>query len=124
MKTKTKSDNHDGQTDTDSPLTGDIKNDLAAILKAAYAVSEDVGKEVEAVIEESRQNPLKPKELADLLTSVITKVQRNASRRGDKQLARSLEGNIEELVNRIVALREAKRPKDGSKPKKKLTLIT
>ena len=81
-------------------------NEIEEVIRAAYRVSNDIGREVEAVLAEGRERPLSRDEAAKLLRRVITVLRDNASRRGDQAALRSLTGDINNLVERIIQARD------------------
>ncbi len=83
-------------------INDDIQQEFAAVIKAAHSISLDVGQEVEQVLQDGREHPLNREEIAQLLTKVITILRNGVNHRGDENARKALEGDINELVERIV----------------------
>src|SRR5437588_448065 len=104
-------------------LTGDTKKDLAAVVKAAYRLSADVGEDVEAIVTEGRELPLTRAEFSRLLTTIISVVKQKAAQRGDKKLANSLEADLGNFVEELTTMRDGNKP-NGDEVKQKPLVLT
>lgn len=84
-----------------------MRHEFVAVIEAAYRISEDVGAEVGAILREGRRSPLGPEETVRLLTKVIIALRDGAARREDSAALRSLAGDVEILVERLVQPRDS-----------------
>lgn len=98
----------------------DVQHDFEALIVAAHKISTDVGAEIERALQEGRERPLSRDHATQLLTRVIGLLRQKARRKGDTVAVASLEGDIEELVGKMVAARDLLRqpsPSNGRPPK-------
>jgi hypothetical protein len=103
-----------------------LQREFEGFIKAARRISEEIGEEVELVLNEGRERPLSPGQAKHLLTQVISVLRRNGRRRGDQSLVRALEGDVNALVERLLeasAHRSSGMP-SGNGDAKHLELIT
>ena len=87
-------------------ITEEIRQELEAVIQDAYRVSADVGQDVEEILLDGRERPLSRDEASRLLTRVITVLKRSAKLRGDETASAALEGDIKEIVEQVIQLRE------------------
>ena len=78
------------------------QTEFQSVIEAAFRASADVGKEVERILQQGREHPLTAEEAAALLRKVIEVVKSRAAERGDEKTLHALNGNVEELVQRIL----------------------
>ena len=78
------------------------ETEFGSVIEAAFRASADVGKEVEEILREGKEHPLTPEEAAGLLRRVIEVLKSSASKRGDEHTINALEGNVEDVVQRIL----------------------
>lgn len=93
--------------------------DVAAIIEAAYKLSEDLGGEVEAALKAGREHPLDEKHLRKLLVRIVTSLKALAARKGTNT---TLDGTIEEVVEQIMQ-HQSKPSKNGTAQKKRVQLM-
>jgi hypothetical protein len=91
--------------------------EVSLVIEAAYALSEDIGAEVEAALAESDSRPLDESELHTLLTRVINVMLERAVSRGRPL---PLDGDVAQIVDRIV--RESRRDRPSRRRSPVLTL--
>jgi len=84
------------------PLHQEFEN----LVRTAYLLSTEVGKEVEEVLRAGLDRPLSPAESVELLGKVVTALKRNAAAASDAATVTALEGQGEAIVARIVAARQ------------------
>jgi hypothetical protein len=84
-----------------NPMRADLEN----LIRSAYLVSQEVGQEVEIVLKAGLERPLSASEGVELLGRAVTTLKRNAAARRDTATLAALEGQVEAIVARIVALR-------------------
>jgi hypothetical protein len=104
----------------------DLRGEFVAVIEDAYRVSTDVGREVEEILREGREHPLDREEAIRLLRKAITALREGAKRRGDKSARRALEGNVAEMVERLVSAHEreeAAAPPPAPRRDRKLRLV-
>ena len=94
-------------------MTDDIKKGLAELLRAAEAMSSDVGTAVEEILREGLENPLSEDEVRALLTRVIDAVRAGAEKRGDTETVDLLGRDVEALIERAEQARA--RLSDGTR---------
>jgi len=87
-------------------ISQDIRQSIEAVIEEARRISADVAEEVEKILQHGKNNPLAPDEAFQLLTKVITVLKRSASQRGDGVASKSLSGDIHQIVEQIIQLRE------------------
>jgi len=87
-------------------ISQDIRQSIEAVIEEARRISADVAEEVEEILQQGNDNPLAPNEAFQLLTKVITVLKRNASQRGDETASKSLSGDINQIVEQIIQIRE------------------
>ncbi|RCJ16860.1 hypothetical protein A6S26_32420 [Nostoc sp. ATCC 43529] len=87
-------------------ITKDIQKSIEAVIEEARRISTDVAEEVEEILQQGRENPLPPDEVFQLLTKVIGVLKHSASKRGDQAASKSLEGDINQIVQQIIEIRE------------------
>jgi hypothetical protein len=83
-----------------------VQAELNTIIIGAYKISEGLGKQVELALKEGLQNPLTAEEAAQLLTKVITVMRKSAAQRGDEQLSRALQINVNQIVSKMIEARD------------------
>lgn len=87
-------------------ISQDIRQLIEAVIEEARRMSADVAEEVEEILQQGREHPLDQDEAFQLLTKVITVLRRSASRRGDEATSNFLEGDINQVVEQIIQIRE------------------
>jgi hypothetical protein len=102
MNTKMNSD-----PNTVLALTDEVKNEVARVIRAAYQVSTDIGKQVEVILAGANEKPLTDEELAALLTNVVEVLKRAAVERQDAAALAMLQGDIQHIVSRLVQHRDS-----------------
>lgn len=78
------------------------KQGVAYLIGEAYAVSMDVGTEVERAFQDGLEHPMDDEEVARLLTKVLTTLRTEADRRGDEETLRALQGDVSQIVEKIM----------------------
>lgn len=71
-------------------------------IQEAYLISADVGAEVERALRIGREHPMEDEELDRVLTKVVVALKEGADRRGDAETARALQGDVSQIVRRIM----------------------
>jgi hypothetical protein len=87
-------------------ITEEIQQSIEAVIEQARCISADIAEEVEEILQQGRENPLPLDEAFQLLTKVIAVLKHSASKRGDKAASESLEGDINQIVQQIIQIRE------------------
>lgn len=82
-----------------------IRQQFETLVREAYRASEDVGEEVEQLLRDGREHPLDEGEMLKLLSKVVNVLRCSAVERGDEVTAKALEGDTEEIVQRIAQSR-------------------
>ena len=85
--------------------TNDVALEFRAVVDAAFRISADVGREIEAILRDGRAQPLSREEATALLVRVMTTMRQNAEERRDKRTLDSLKGNLEEIARAAVDTR-------------------
>ncbi|BAZ38802.1 hypothetical protein NIES4101_47470 [Calothrix sp. NIES-4101] len=91
---------------TKTNITEDIRKSIEVVIEKARRISADLGKEVEEILQQGKDNPLLLDEASQLLTKVVTVLKRSASERKDKTASKSLEENINQIVQQIIEIRK------------------
>ena len=86
-------------------MSDDTKKGLAELLRAAEAMSSDVGAAVEEILREGLEHPLSGDEVRILLTRVVDVVRAGAEKRGDTETVNLLDRNTEALIERAEQMR-------------------
>src|SRR2546427_4200405 len=94
--------------ETSDQVTHGLQRELEEIVEAAHRVSADVGAEVDDILRLGYEKPLGRDQAVALLQKVLTRLRSTAKRRGDNKALRSLAGDIEVLVERLVSGRQRK----------------
>jgi hypothetical protein len=81
----------------------EMKDEVVAIIEAAYKVSEDVGSEVEEALRLGREQPLDQQELQQLLVRIVTSMKTKAAKTGRPT---TLKDSVEDIVKQIMINRE------------------
>ncbi|MBD2771299.1 hypothetical protein [Iningainema tapete] len=107
-------------------ISEDIRQSIKALIEEARRISADVAEEVEEILQQGKENPLAPDEASVLLTKVINVLKHSASKRGDEAASKSLDGDINQIVEQMIQIRDQvmQGTTDLSCPTKKLKLIT
>lgn len=87
-------------------VTNDVRSEFRILIEEAYRASADLGEEVDRVLQLGEDDPLTRQEIERLLTRVITVLRRSAEHRGDSATASVLEGNIPQIIERVMRARE------------------
>lgn len=91
------------------PINDELKRDFASLLAAFYNVSADAGDRLDELYRAARAKPLDPEDAARLTREVVGALRRGAEARGDRDVVANLEGDLDRIVQRILAPR-ASRP--------------
>ena len=83
-------------------IDNDIRREFEKVIRGAYIISEDVGREVEEVLLIGREQPLSNDEAYLLLKKVVTVLRNGARQRGDEKASKALEGDINSIVEQIL----------------------
>ena len=86
-------------------MVDDIRSRLAELLRAAEAMSSDLGTAVEEILREGLENPLSADEIRILLTRVVQTVRAGATRRGEVGVIDLLDREAEALIERAEEMR-------------------
>lgn len=86
-------------------MNEDIKQGLAEFLRAAEAISSDVGASVEEILREGLEDPFSADEVRALLTKVVDVVRAGAEKRGDTETVDLLDRDAEALIQRAEQVR-------------------
>lgn len=87
-------------------ITEEIRQSIEAVIEEARCISADIAEKVEGILQQGRENPLPLDEAFQLLTKVIAVLKHSASKRKDKAASESLEGDINQIVQQIIQIRE------------------
>lgn len=87
-------------------ITEDIRKSIEALIEEARSITSDFAEEVEEILQQGRENPLAPDEASQLLTKVINVLKHSASKKGDEAASKSLDGDINQIVERMIQIRE------------------
>src|SRR2546422_862570 len=96
----------------------DLQQEFEDVIQAAYRLSEDIGKQVEDVLRAGAEEPLRWDDAERLLSRVVEVLKRAAQQRGDVPAQESLEGEINELVQKIARTRDEIAPSTPQAPKR------
>lgn len=81
----------------------DTRARIGDIVQAAYDVSEELGVEVDQILQDAELDGLGEEGLAELLSRVITVLRRGAEKAGDAAALESLEGDVRELSRSLAS---------------------
>lgn len=84
----------------------ELRDEFKALVERLHRVASDVAAEVEEVLALGRERPLLRAEAVATLRQVVSIVRAAAEQRGDAETLRSLAGDVEALIQRIVSTRE------------------
>ena len=87
-------------------ITKDIRKSIEMVIEEARRISTDVAEEVKEILQQGKENPLTPDESFQLLTKIIAVLKHSASKRGDQATSKSLEGDINQIVQQVIQIRE------------------
>lgn len=87
-------------------ITEDIRKSIEVVIEEAHRISTDVAEEVKEILQQGKENPLTPNESFQLLTKIIAVLKHSASKRGDQATSKSLEGDINQIVQQVIQIRE------------------
>lgn len=87
-------------------MSNNLQQDFEAVIQVAFTVSEDLGHTIEDLLKVGRERPLQHSEAVDLLNKVLGVLKRSAEARGDTATSKELEGNLAELVARVMRIRK------------------
>ncbi|MEC4814191.1 MAG: hypothetical protein SAK29_13085 [Scytonema sp. PMC 1069.18] len=87
-------------------ISKDIRQSIKALIEEARRISADVAEVVEEILQQGKENPLAPDEASVLLTKVINVLKHSASKRGDETASKSLEGDINQIVEQMIQIRD------------------
>src|SRR4051812_19148092 len=82
------------------------KSGFVSLLRRAFAISDDTGRDVEELFEEDAVE-LSEEGAKALYTKVIEVMRRGAERRGDRRTAAKLAGETEAIVGDLMKVRRA-----------------
>ena len=83
----------------------DIGLEFKLVVEAARQLSEDVGQKVEEILGIGISEPLPPDEARSLLNRVVEVLRAGVTRRNDETGRAALDGDAEELIERVMTLR-------------------
>lgn len=86
-------------------ITGDVRRELRNVIDSAYLFSTGLGREVEELLDSGEFEPLDADDAARQLTKAITLLRRTANDVGDANGQRSLDGNVEDIVQSVLDIR-------------------
>jgi len=86
-------------------VTNDVKREFGEVLKLAYSISEDVGEKAERILHEGRTHSLSDEEARQLLKKVVIVMKKSMQESGNSAPPKSLEGSVDEIVERILNVR-------------------
>ena len=75
-------------------------------IQSARRITADVGREIEQILKEGRENPLSRDQARTLLSKVVAALQTGGHRRGDTLLVKKLEVDIKTFVENLVDIGE------------------
>ena len=76
--------------------------EFAGMLGAAYRLSAEVGREVEALLKSNRERPLSQEEGRTLIRRAVHAIREGAIQRDDRETIAALSGDLDRLVERIL----------------------
>jgi hypothetical protein len=79
-----------------------FQKQFEGFLQTARRIASDLGREVEKMLQEGRDNPLPREKARALLTKVVEALKKGAHRRGDGVMVKKLEGDIRAVVEELV----------------------
>jgi hypothetical protein len=79
-----------------------VKHEFAEVIRLAYSISADLGKSAEKMLRDGREHPLSNEEARQLLKKVILVMKKRVSKNGSKTARKNLEGNVDDIVERIL----------------------
>lgn len=86
-------------------MSEDFRSSLTELLRAAEAMSSDVGTAVEEILRQGLENPLSEDEVRALLTRVVNVVRAGAAKRGDSGTVARLDRDAAALIERAKEVR-------------------
>ena len=87
---------------TQSPLPEDLQREFALLMGRTHRLGADLAREVEEAYTLGESQPLTVEEAVTLLTTVIEALRSGAAQRSDQHLVEALQGDIHNLVQRLV----------------------
>ena len=95
-------------------MNEEVKTVLTELLRAAEAMSSDVGSSVEEILREGLENPISVDVVRALLTRVVEVVQAGAARRGDTQTVEQLDRDAAAFIAFIAQAEQVRAQLSGS----------
>ncbi len=89
----------------EAQVTDEIRAEIQDLIDEAYAISRDVGREVEELVREGVENPLSQEEAEELLKILVTTLRQRAEARGDRATAAALSAGLDQITHRIMQAR-------------------
>lgn len=86
-------------------MNEEVKNALTELLRAAEAMSSDIGDSVEEMLREGLENPIPVEEVRALLTRIVEVVRAGAVRRGDTGTVELLDRDAEAFIAQTERIR-------------------
>lgn len=87
-------------------ISEDMKLQIETVIEEARRISVDVAQEVEEIFQQGNEHPLDRGKAFELLTKIISVLKRNADERGDDATSNSLAGDINQIIQRVIQMRE------------------
>jgi hypothetical protein len=87
-------------------INEEVRREFEAIVEEAKRVSSDIGQEVEEILKVGGVKPLNHDEAYQLLTRVVNFLKQTLARRGDVKGLASLQGKVEDIVQRLIETRD------------------
>src|SRR5690242_9764409 len=84
----------------------ELREEFQALLRDAYELAPEVAGEAERVLRLGRTEPLDPDEAKRLLTALVRHLRQSDRAMSDGPTRAALSGDVEALVDRILAARE------------------
>lgn len=113
MKKKTLGREVGARDDHGAEVSADQRRAFERLIGQAYLVAQEVGREVEKILEAGRDRPLPAAQARRLLERAVEHLRASAGRRGDQRTATALSGEVTELVDQILYVRERLAEYDG-----------
>lgn len=87
-------------------ISEDMKLQIEAVIEEARRISVDVSQEVEEIFKQGNERPLEQGKTFELLTKIISVLKRKAGESGDDATSNSLAGDINQIIQRVIQMRE------------------
>jgi len=87
-------------------MSEDMQLQIETVIEEARRISLDVAQEVEEIFQQGNEHPLDQGKAFELLTKIISVLRQNAGERGDDATSNSLAGDIHQIIQRVIQMRE------------------